>query len=242
MPVIEVNGLHKNYGAVTAVQEISFSVDEGEVRVLGLDPVADREELHQVVGVQLQEAGLPDKLKVREALSVFAAFYRNPADIDAVLRRERLYHSHIIEWRAARDAGAAARLVDKRTLAVRPRGAAEEAELERLRAKVARLEKEGAAKDAADNQVLAFWAAPVPGTAFGPTPSLAGRHGTPRPSHCGTRVARSHRSARTCGQLRRQHPIHQRHPHAAHHHGGWRNRRPSARTWRQKTPVLPCCS
>jgi ABC-2 type transport system ATP-binding protein len=116
MPVIEVNGLHKKYGAVTAVQEISFSVDEGEifgilgpngagktttvecisglrtgdegeVRVLGLDPVADREELHQVVGVQLQEAGLPDRLKVREALSVFAAFHQNPADIDALLLR-----------------------------------------------------------------------------------------------------------------------------------------------------------
>jgi transposase len=67
----------------------------------------------------------------------------------AILRRERLYHSHIIEWRAARDAGARSPLVDKRTSAARPRKAAEAAELERLREKVARLEKEGAAKDAA---------------------------------------------------------------------------------------------
>jgi transposase-like protein len=67
----------------------------------------------------------------------------------AILRRERLYHSHIIEWRAARDAGAMATLVDRRTSAVRPKKAAEQAELERLRKKVARLEKEGARKDAA---------------------------------------------------------------------------------------------
>jgi transposase-like protein len=67
----------------------------------------------------------------------------------AVLRRERLYHSHIIEWRAARDAGAMTTLVDKRTSPARPKKAAEQAELERLRKKVARLEKEGAQKDAA---------------------------------------------------------------------------------------------
>jgi transposase-like protein len=67
----------------------------------------------------------------------------------AILRRERLYHSHIIEWRAARDAGAMATLIDKRTSPARPKKAAEQAELERLRKKVARLEKEGAQKDAA---------------------------------------------------------------------------------------------
>lgn len=116
MPVIEVSDLHKEYGAVTAVEDVSFAVEQGEVfgilgpngagktttvecisglrradrgivRVLGLDPAVDGDELHQVVGVQLQEAGLPDRLKVREALSVFAAFYRDPADIDALLHR-----------------------------------------------------------------------------------------------------------------------------------------------------------
>ena len=67
----------------------------------------------------------------------------------AILRRERLYHSHIIEWRAARDAGAMATLVDRRTSAVRPKKAAGQAELDRLRKKVARLEAEAARKDAA---------------------------------------------------------------------------------------------
>ena len=44
----------------------------------------------------------------------------------AILRRERLYHSHIIEWRAARDAGGMATLADKRTSVARPKKAAEQ--------------------------------------------------------------------------------------------------------------------
>ncbi|MEU4586585.1 transposase [Kitasatospora aureofaciens] len=70
-------------------------------------------------------------------------------DKGAILRRERLYHSHIIEWRQARDAGAMATLTDRRTSPARPKIAAEQAELERLRKKVARLEKDVAQRDAA---------------------------------------------------------------------------------------------
>ncbi|HTJ71882.1 MAG TPA: ABC transporter ATP-binding protein [Actinospica sp.] len=116
MPVIEVTNLHKEYGRVTAVDDVSFAVEPGEifgilgpngagktttvecisglrapdggrVRVLGLDPVVDRDELHQTVGVQLQEAGLPDKLKVREVMDLYASFYRDPADSSALLSR-----------------------------------------------------------------------------------------------------------------------------------------------------------
>jgi ABC-2 type transport system ATP-binding protein len=116
MPVIEVERLHKRYGEVTAVDEVSFAVQEGEifgilgpngagktttvecisglrspdggrVRVLGLDPIGDRDELHQSVGVQLQEAGLPDKLQVGEVMALFASFYRDPADVAGLLRR-----------------------------------------------------------------------------------------------------------------------------------------------------------
>ena len=114
--VIEVEGLHKAYGSVIAVDEVGFRVGEGEifgilgpngagktttvecisglrtpdagtVRVLGLDPSVDADEVHQSVGVQLQQAGLPEKLKVREALEIFASFYRNPADVPALLDR-----------------------------------------------------------------------------------------------------------------------------------------------------------
>ncbi|MFI7202770.1 hypothetical protein ACIBQ7_37185 [Streptomyces massasporeus] len=56
----------------------------------------------------------------------------------AVLRRELLYHSHVKEWRAARDAGALEKLVDKRTSPARPKKPATEAENEKLRRRVER--------------------------------------------------------------------------------------------------------
>lgn len=67
----------------------------------------------------------------------------------AVLRRERLYHSHIIEWRQARDAGALEHLVDRRSSAVRPKKSQAEIDNEKLRRRVERLEKELAKRDAA---------------------------------------------------------------------------------------------
>jgi transposase len=60
----------------------------------------------------------------------------------AILRRERLYHSHIIDWRKARDAGAAAGLADRRQSARRAKRSAESVELERLRQTNARLQDE----------------------------------------------------------------------------------------------------
>jgi ABC-2 type transport system ATP-binding protein len=53
--------------------------------VLGLDPRRDRDELHQRVGVQLQEGELPEKLKVGEALDLYSAFYREPADAEHLM-------------------------------------------------------------------------------------------------------------------------------------------------------------
>jgi ABC-2 type transport system ATP-binding protein len=109
MNVIEVTDLTKRYGDRAAVDRVSFSVEEGEifgilgpngagktttvesiaglrtpdsgtVRVLGLDPRRDRDRLRPLVGVQLQESELPDRMTVREALDLFAAFYEQPAD------------------------------------------------------------------------------------------------------------------------------------------------------------------
>jgi ABC-2 type transport system ATP-binding protein len=114
MAVIEVEHLYKRYGDTVAVRDVSFSIDEGEIfgilgpngagktttvelisglreadggnlRVLGLDPRADRDELRQVLGVQLQDSELPPKLTVGEALELYASFYRDPADPDALL-------------------------------------------------------------------------------------------------------------------------------------------------------------
>ncbi len=110
MAVIEVEHLRKIYGSVVAVDDVSFSVEAGEifgvlgpngagkttavealpglrepdsgrVRVLGLDPRVDRQELRQRVGVQLQESALPAKLRVGEALELYRSFYRESADV-----------------------------------------------------------------------------------------------------------------------------------------------------------------
>ena len=112
--VIEVRGLHKEYGDTVAVDEVSFTVSEGEIfgilgpngvgktttvecveglrkpdrgelRVLGLDPSRDRAELTQLLGAQLQESQLPAKLRVAEALDLYSSFYRAPADWRSLL-------------------------------------------------------------------------------------------------------------------------------------------------------------
>lgn len=114
MPVIEVQNLIKRYDNRTAVDGASFAVqrgeifgilgpngagktttvecvtglrqpDSGEVSVLGLDPRRDRDQMLQRVGVQLQESQLPDRLKVWEALDLYASFYAKHADWEQLL-------------------------------------------------------------------------------------------------------------------------------------------------------------
>lgn len=114
MPLIEVTDLRKRYGTRVAVDGVSFTVERGEIfgilgtngagktttveclqglrqadggtiSVLGLDPATDRAALTRRVGVQLQESRLPPKLRVREALELFASFHPDPADIDVLL-------------------------------------------------------------------------------------------------------------------------------------------------------------
>ncbi len=114
--VVEVRGLTKRYGGHAVVDGITFGVeageifgilgpngagkttavecleglrrrDAGQVRVLGLDPKADGHRLHQRIGVQLQETQLPDKLRVSEALEMYASFFPRPADWREILHR-----------------------------------------------------------------------------------------------------------------------------------------------------------
>lgn len=54
--------------------------DGGTVRVLGLDARRDGVKLRRRVGIQLQHAELPGKLRVWEALDLYSSFYRQPAD------------------------------------------------------------------------------------------------------------------------------------------------------------------
>ena len=67
-------------GKTTTVESIAGlrKPDGGTIRVLGLDPQHDRDRLRQVVGVQLQESELPERMTVAEALELFASFYARP--------------------------------------------------------------------------------------------------------------------------------------------------------------------
>jgi ABC-2 type transport system ATP-binding protein len=69
-------------GKTTTVESIAGfgPPDAGTLRVLGLDPERDGRQLRQRLGVQLQQATLPERLKVWEALELFASFYKAPAD------------------------------------------------------------------------------------------------------------------------------------------------------------------
>lgn len=113
-PAVEVSRLRKTYGPLIAVDDVSFSVAQGEIfgilgpngagktttvecaiglrvpeagriRLLGLDPQADRDAVHQVVGVQLQESSFPAKLRVGEIIAEFRSFYRRPADVTELI-------------------------------------------------------------------------------------------------------------------------------------------------------------
>jgi ABC-2 type transport system ATP-binding protein len=112
--VIQIDNLRKTYGSVVAVDGVTLSVHRGEVfgilgpngagktttvecaaglrrpdggtvRVLGLDPAKDPDEVRHRVGIQLQQAVLPGRMKVREAMAVFACGYRQHADPDQLL-------------------------------------------------------------------------------------------------------------------------------------------------------------
>jgi ABC-2 type transport system ATP-binding protein len=114
MAVIEVANLHKRYGEHVAVDDVSFTVERGEifgilgpngagktttvecveglrtadrgtVSILGMDPHRDVRELRSRVGVQLQKSELPEKMRVGEAMELFASFYPEPADGDKLL-------------------------------------------------------------------------------------------------------------------------------------------------------------
>jgi ABC-2 type transport system ATP-binding protein len=114
LEAIRVVGLEKRYGDTVAVAGLDFEVERGEVfgllgpngagktttveilegyrrpdvgsvRVLGLDPVADGTSLRPRIGVMLQEGGLYPGLRPRELLALFAAYYEEPDDPDALL-------------------------------------------------------------------------------------------------------------------------------------------------------------
>jgi len=102
--VVEVEGLVKSYGSLTAVDGVSFSVDEGEVfgvlgpngagktttvemieglrkpdrgsiRILGIDALDQPDRIKELIGVQLQTTSLYDRIRVGEAVDLFGGYY-----------------------------------------------------------------------------------------------------------------------------------------------------------------------
>jgi ABC-2 type transport system ATP-binding protein len=115
-PVLRVENLTKCYGDVEAVRGISFEVAEGEVfgllgpngagktstveileglrnadsgtvSVCGYDPQRNPDELKRAIGAALQSTALPDKLRVMEALRLFASFYKRRRNLEDLLKR-----------------------------------------------------------------------------------------------------------------------------------------------------------
>jgi ABC-2 type transport system ATP-binding protein len=113
-PAVSIKNLVKRYGGVLAVDDVSFSIQEGEIfgiigpngagktttvecisglrvqdsgsiTVFGLSPQRDRYRIREFVGVQLQESSLPPRLRVGEALELFASFYPRPLNPQEVL-------------------------------------------------------------------------------------------------------------------------------------------------------------
>src|SRR6516164_9696595 len=114
--ILQVESLVKRYGDVEAVRGVSFSVEEGEVfgllgpngagktstvevleglrtrdsgrvSVCGLDPQCDSQALKHEIGAALQSTALPDKLRVMEALRLFASFYKRRRNPEELLER-----------------------------------------------------------------------------------------------------------------------------------------------------------
>jgi ABC-2 type transport system ATP-binding protein len=61
------------------------NADSGTVRLLGLDPRTQRDEIREIVGVQLQTGAQPGKLRVGEILEEYQSFYREPADVGELM-------------------------------------------------------------------------------------------------------------------------------------------------------------
>src|SRR5258705_3140025 len=114
--VIHVAAIRKTYGVTVAVDDLSFDVqpgeifgligpngagktttmecveglrtpDRGAISVLGLDPKRDAYTLQERIGVQLQEAQLQKRIKVKEAVGLWASLYRKAVDGDRLIEQ-----------------------------------------------------------------------------------------------------------------------------------------------------------
>ena len=122
-----VEGLRKSYGTTRAVDGLDLSVHEGEIfgilgpngsgktttvecsyglrradagriRLLGRDPHTDSDSLRSLVGVQLQDSALPDRMRVCEAVGLFATLARQPVDVGQALEQWGLAHKRTASY------------------------------------------------------------------------------------------------------------------------------------------------
>src|SRR5690554_6181125 len=116
MAAVIVEGLRKHYGAIRAVDGVSFTVDEGEVfallgpngagkttaveileghrdrdggtvSVLGFDPATGGRAYRERIGIVLQEAGFEEEFTVAELVGLYASFYPHPRDPREVIEQ-----------------------------------------------------------------------------------------------------------------------------------------------------------
>jgi ABC-2 type transport system ATP-binding protein len=113
---VQVRNLRKCYGSMTAVEDVSFDIgggeifgllgpngagktstleciiglrvpDGGSIQVCGMDAIRQPLNVKQRIGAQLQATALQDKITPREALHLFASFYRQAANVDQLIER-----------------------------------------------------------------------------------------------------------------------------------------------------------
>jgi ABC-2 type transport system ATP-binding protein len=119
-PSVHVRGLTKSYGSFQAIKGVDFEIfpgevfgllgpngagktttveileglrprNGGEVAVLGFDPGRESKRVKDRIGVCLQATNLPDRITSREAMRLFASFYSQTVDADALLKRLMLW-------------------------------------------------------------------------------------------------------------------------------------------------------
>jgi ABC-2 type transport system ATP-binding protein len=119
-PIISVHGLRKSYASLEAVKGIDFEIGAGEVfgllgpngagktstveileglrprsggeaTVLGFDPERQKQQLKDRIGVCLQATNLPAKIRVQEAMELFASFYTRSVSSEQILKRLQLW-------------------------------------------------------------------------------------------------------------------------------------------------------
>ncbi len=147
-PAVEVEGLTVRYGDLVAVDSVSLVADHGlvtavlgpngagktstievcegyrratagTVRVLGLDPARQQQQLAERMGVMLQEGGISPGARVRDSVRQYCALYGRGADADELVQRVGLADRTDATWRRM-SGGERQRLSLALALAARP--------------------------------------------------------------------------------------------------------------------------